>query len=142
MAQNSIEAIINDLSSAMIYLQAIQSSKLKQENQRLSESIEEVLADALVQVQIVKQHLIDRELTIQKLTGAIGGIEDELESEEYEMKERATPFNRSSRTASQSSKTHYTPTFEEVKETPLDLSQDTTKEEINKDNIKESILKP
>lgn len=135
MAKNSIEAIITDVSAAMIYLQAIQSSKLKQDNQRLSESIEELLADILVQAQIVERHLIDREQTIEKLQQGIVGIEDDLNAEEYEMKERSTPRNKTGRVASQSSKTFYPPLdIESSKETSFDVEEEIFK--------KESTIKP
>ena len=128
MAKNSIQAITNDISAAMIYLQAIQASKLKQENQRLADSIEELLADVLVQAQIIEQHLIDRENMIDKLKGSIVNIEDDLDSEEYEMKERSTPLNRSSKVAGQSSKTEYRQPLEAARETPLNIEEIISKE--------------
>lgn len=92
---------------ATIYLQALLSNKSKSESQRLSESIEELLADILVQAQIALQHLIDRENAIQKLQGTIIGIEDELDSEEYAAKERPTPRNKTPRVASPVSRPNY-----------------------------------
>ena len=143
MAKNSIDAIINDASMATIYLQALLSNKSKSESQRLSESIEELLADILVQAQIVLQHLIDRENAIQKLQGTIINIEDELDSEEYAAKERPTPRNKTPRVASPVSRPNYFPQ-EVIQESTQEQQENSTNKPSYLVNIseKESTTKP
>ncbi len=103
MANNAIECILNDVTAANIYLQALTAAK-KEERLRLEESIQEMLSDILVQAEIAKQHLIEKEKMIEQFRRTIIGVEDEIDSEEYEMKEPSRSSRIQGRGSSKSSK--------------------------------------
>jgi hypothetical protein len=87
MAQNSIEAMRLDISHIQMYLNLARLHAKNKDLRLLLNSIDELISDIGSHVEIVGQHLIDRENAVTKLQSVLHDYDDELDFEEYDSKE-------------------------------------------------------
>jgi hypothetical protein len=119
MATNSVDAVLINATNIEVYanLLSLHLDKKDDIGQLQIQSIIQLAQDIATHTEIMRQHLIDRENTIESLKSTFTNFNDELDYDEYESTTNTASSTKSSRgakTGKVNSHTNYPPPAPEV----------------------------